>query len=91
MITIDDPETERLGRELAACSGESVEAIVRAAVRARAVAPPRATPEQHAAPEEQARRASVITRIQQEIAALPVLDSRSADETLGYDANGLPT
>lgn len=32
MITIDDPETERLARELAARRGESVQAAVRAAL-----------------------------------------------------------
>jgi antitoxin VapB len=90
MITIDDPETERLARELAARRGESVEAVVRAAVLAQA-----ATVEElaqaEAAPAEQARRKIVIERIQREIAALPVLDTRSADEILGYDENGLPT
>ena len=90
MITIDDPETERLARELAARRGESVEAVVRAAVLAQA-----ATVEElaqaEAPPAEQARRKIVIERIQREIAALPVLDTRSADEILGYDENGLPT
>jgi antitoxin VapB len=32
-----------------------------------------------------------IEAIQQEIAALPVLDSRTADEILGYDEFGLPS
>ena len=36
MITIDDPETERLARELAARSGESVQEAVRTALRERA-------------------------------------------------------
>lgn len=36
MITIDDPETERLAHELAARSGQSVEEAVRTALRARA-------------------------------------------------------
>ncbi|MEM7537292.1 MAG: hypothetical protein AAF639_34290 [Chloroflexota bacterium] len=30
-------------------------------------------------------------RIQAEIATLPVVDTRSADEILGYDENGLPS
>ncbi len=91
MITIDDPETERLARELAARSGESVEAIVRAAVRARVVAAPAVAQEPQASPEEQARRRAILLEIARQMDALPDLDSRSADEILGYDENGLPT
>ncbi len=93
MITIDDPETERLARELAARDGESVERVIRKAVQAQA-ATLTATAEgipTEAPPEVQARRMAAIARIQQEIAALPVLDPRSADEILGYDENGLPS
>lgn len=88
MITFDDPETERLARELAARNGESVEDVIRGALRAWAVASRIAS---EAPPEEQARRGAVIARIQQEVAALPILDPRSADEILGYDEHGLPS
>lgn len=36
-------------------------------------------------------RLAAITRICEEVAALPVLDDRSDEEILGYDASGLPT
>ena len=35
--------------------------------------------------------ASEIMTVAKRFAALPVLDSRSADEILGYDHNGLPS
>lgn len=104
MITIDDPETERLARELAARSGESVEAVVREAVRARAtyVANTEASPtDEHLhgrhdgplarTPEELAAVLGRVRAIQAEVARLPVLDPRSADDLLGYDEHGLPT
>jgi len=31
-----------------------------------------------------------VRRVQERIASLPVLDSRSADELLGYDEHGVP-
>jgi antitoxin VapB len=46
---------------------------------------------------EQTRKLTVeeklaaVRQIQREIAALPVLDNRTADEILGYDQWGLPT
>ena len=32
-----------------------------------------------------------LMAIGRDVAAMPVLDSRSADEILGYDENGLPS
>jgi hypothetical protein len=37
------------------------------------------------------QRRAAIEEISRRCAALPVLDSRSPDEMLGYDQNGLPT
>lgn len=92
MITIDDPETERLARDLAARSGESVEAVVRAALKDRADATPAPSAAQaEAPPEVQSRRRAALLAFREEIAKLPVLDPRSPDEILGYDENGLPT
>ncbi|GJG85570.1 antitoxin [Gemmatimonadetes bacterium T265] len=87
MITIDDPETERLVRELAARRGQSIDTVVRNAVLAQT---PATEPEQ-APPEEQARRHAILVEIARRMDALPVLDTRSADEIIGYDENGLPT
>jgi len=35
--------------------------------------------------------AARIRRLQDEIAALPVVESRSPDEIIGYDEHGLPS
>lgn len=94
MITIDDPEIERLARELAARDGESVERFITKVVRAQAAASPlpeAGAPPAEVSPEEQARRHAILLDIQERIAKLPVLYTRSADEILGYDENGLPT
>ena len=80
-LSIKDPETDRLARELARATGESLTEAIRAALRERL--------------ERERRRrrgdaASGIRRIQERIARLPVLDRRPADEILGYDEHGLP-
>ncbi|MEO5816120.1 MAG: type II toxin-antitoxin system VapB family antitoxin [Gemmatimonadaceae bacterium] len=82
-ISIKDPDTDRLARELSEATGESLTEAIRRAIQERLQR------EQH-----RTRRQSLadgIRRIQERIAALPVLDPRSADEIIGYDANGLPT
>ncbi len=81
-ISIKDTTTDRLARELAQTTGESLTEAIRHALEERLL-------------RERARRASsgLIARIQQiqdTVAQLPVLDPRSADELLGYDDAGLP-
>ncbi|MCA1404447.1 type II toxin-antitoxin system VapB family antitoxin [Ensifer sp. IC3342] len=81
-LSIKDPETERLAKALAEKTGETITMATRRAL------------------EERLRRlANAANRdvLLEELAAsrrlcgkLPVLDSRSADEILGYDENGLP-
>lgn len=84
-LSIRNPEVDRLARELAAATGQSVTEAIRTAVvheldRVRTSA--------HA---EQARRVEAIMAIGQRCAALPVLDDRPEDDILGYDAQGIPT
>jgi hypothetical protein len=38
----------------------------------------------------EADRLARVHRLQDEVAALPVLDARSADEIIGYDDHALP-
>ncbi|NRP74474.1 Antitoxin VapB [Ensifer psoraleae] len=81
-LSIKDLETERLAKALAEKTGETITMATRRAL------------------EERLRRlANAGNRdvLLEELAAsrrrwakLPVLDSRSADEILGYDENGLP-
>jgi antitoxin VapB len=81
-LSIKDPETERLARALAERTGESLTLATRRALaeRLRRVG-------------GGARRAALLedlSEIRRRWSALPVQDRRSADEIIGYDANGLP-
>lgn len=85
MITITDPETIRLARKLAERTGETMEDAVARAVNeclARLPAPER---------QRELDREQLIAELEaiaDEIARLPDLDARSADEILGYDEHG---
>ena len=84
-LSIRDPETGRLARELADLTGETMTEAIRKALAERLA---RARGE--AASERQRRRRD-LEAILAQAHALPVLDPRSADEILGYDERGLPT
>lgn len=80
-LSIKDPETDRLARELAAATGESLTDAIRTALRDRL--------------ERESRRGgrgirAAVRSIQERVARLPVLDPRSADEIVGYDVHGVP-
>lgn len=81
-LSIKSDEADRLARQLAAETGESLTEAVVVALKERLE-------------REQARKGTRISarlrRLQAAVAALPVLDPRSADEILGYDRTGLPT
>lgn len=83
-LSIKNPETERLARELARTTGENLTEAVTKALRDRLV---RETG--HKGDREQIR--AEIRRIQDEFRRLPVLDDRTADEIIGYDEHGLPS
>lgn len=81
-LTIKDPEADRLARELAAATGESVADAVVRALRERLTL---------------ARKKNATTglrdrlrAIRKRCAALPLLDDRSPEEIVGYDGRGLP-
>ncbi len=81
-LSIKDPEADRLARELAARTGETLTHAVVKALRERLV-------------REQGRiRARSINEelrlISQRCAALPVLDDRTPEKILGYDRRGVP-
>lgn len=82
-LNIKDPTADRLVRELAATTGESITTAVTVAVRERlerlrGMAPAEA-------------RLQAILRISERAAARPVIDDRTDEEILGYDEDGLPT
>ncbi len=82
-LSIKHPEADRLARELAARTGETLTEAVVKALRQRLL-------------REQGRVRTPRLReelraIRERCAALPVLDPRSDDEILGYDQHGLPS
>jgi antitoxin VapB len=82
-LNIRNAETERLTEELAKLTGETKTEAVRKAVSDRLRRLRRERTGQ--------RLADELDEIARHYAALPALDSRSADEILGYDEDGLPS
>ena len=81
-LNIKHPDADRLARELAAKTGESLTDAVLNAIRERLTR------------EETRRKAPSLRRelakIRARCAALPVIDSRTAEEIIGYDEHGWP-
>lgn len=82
-ISIKSPEADRLARQLAAATGETITVAITIAMRERLDLVERKRMNKTALLEE-------IRAISHHCASLPVLDSRSEDEILGYDENGIP-
>lgn len=82
-LNIKDPATEKFVRELASATGETVTTAVRRAAEERLERVRRDQPTRSLADE--------ILEIGRRCAALPDLDTRSANEILGYDEWGLPS
>jgi antitoxin VapB len=82
-LSIKNEETERLVRELARREGVGVTAAVHRAVTERLSATAKRERDPDAI-------MAAIRKIQADVAKLPILDGRSADEILGYDEYGLP-
>ena len=80
-LSIKDPETDRLARELAAATGESITDAIRNALRDRL-----RRQQDRAVPSVAAQ----VRRVQERIARLPLLDPRTADEIVGYGDDGAP-
>lgn len=81
-LSIKDPETDRLARELSAATGETLTVAVAVALRERLQRVRGAV----RTPDLKAELAAIADRC----AALPLIDERTPDEILGYDASGLP-
>ena len=81
-LNIKDPATEKSVRELALLTGETVTTAVRRAAEERLLRVRR----------DRAGRSltAEILEIGRRCASLPDLDTRPADEILGYDEHGLP-
>jgi antitoxin VapB len=81
-LSLKDAETDRLAREVAALTGETLTQAIRTALAERLE-------------RERLRRggstelAERLMEIGRHCAALPDFDTRSPDEIVGYDENGL--
>jgi antitoxin VapB len=84
-LSIKDPEADRLAREVARITGETITQAVVTSLRDRLAREQQARSRNIDAVLEEARA------IADHFASLPVLDNRSENEILGYDENGLPT
>lgn len=82
VLNIKDPEADRLARELAAVTGETMTTAVATALRERL--------ERVSGMSRGRNLAAELTAIAARAAALPVLDDRPADDILGYNEHGLP-
>lgn len=82
-LNIKDEGADRLVRELAAETGESLTTAVTVAVRERLERLRGAVPRE--------RRRDELTRLAERSAERRVLDKRSAEEILGYGSDGLPS
>lgn len=81
-LSIKDPESDRLARELAQATGETITEAIRTAIRERL--------QRVRARMDGPALADALNEIADHCAALPVRDDRPADEILDYDEHGLP-
>ena len=81
-LSLKDPEADRLAREVAARTGETLTMAVVVALKER-LARLRGRSKRHRLRDE-------LREIARRCADLPTLDDRSPDEILGYDHRGLP-
>jgi antitoxin VapB len=81
-LSIKDPETEQLARDLARETGESITGSIARAVRERLLRVRQAKHRRSYADE--------VRDFAARYRASPVTDERTPDEILGYDEHGLP-
>jgi antitoxin VapB len=81
-LSVKHPEADRLAREVAARTGETLTTAIVVALRER-LARLRGRPRRRRLRDE-------LREIARRCAELPTLDDRSTDDILGYDERGLP-
>ena len=81
-LSIKHPEADRLARELAARTGETITEAVITALRERL--------RRETGKARVHRVSDELARIGARCAAFPVLDARAAEDIIGYDDDGLP-
>lgn len=80
-LSIKDPEADRLAREVAKATGETLTAAIVQALRERL---------QRVRRTRGPKLSEDLLAIGRRCADLPVHDSRTPEEILGYDRHGLP-
>ena len=80
-MSIKNPEADRLARELADATGESLTEAVVNALQERL---------ERARRQRSAGVAQRLRRLVAEVRDIPVIDLRNADDIVGYDEHGLP-
>jgi antitoxin VapB len=81
-LSIKDPETERLARNLAERAGETITVATRRALEERL--------RRFGADTRKAALLEDLAASRQRWSSMPVQDTRCADDIIGYDENGLP-
>lgn len=79
VLSIKNADADRMARDLAALTGESITDAVVASLAVRLEL------------ERRRRRAPGIDDVVERFRRLPVLDEREPDDVIGYDDQGLPT
>ena len=82
-LSIKDPEADKLARDLAQRTGETITKAVITALRERLA-------RQQQTDQAVENLVENIMEIARHCAALTLLDARSPDEIIGYDEHGLP-
>jgi antitoxin VapB len=83
-LSIKAPEADRLARQLAATTGETITDAVIVAMRERLA-------REQAKRQDKSALLEDIRAISNHCASLPLLDTRTDDEIMGWDENGLPS
>jgi antitoxin VapB len=83
-LSIKAPEADRLARQLASVTGETITEAVIVSMRER-------LRRETNLREDKRQLVEDLMAIGRHCASLPVYDNRSADEILGWDENGLPS
>ncbi|MGH9598958.1 MAG: type II toxin-antitoxin system VapB family antitoxin [Terracidiphilus sp.] len=83
-LSIKSPEADRLARELAATTGATLTIAVTDALREQLTREKKKR-------EDKRQLISDLMEIAEHSASLPDLDTRSEDEIMGWDENGLPS
>lgn len=82
-LSIKHPEADKLARELARLTGESLTDAVVGALRERV--------KRVKSHRDKAKIMARVKALAEDVRRLPVLDPRTPDEILGYDQDGLPS